>query len=191
MIIKKHPAYPSIETIVGTKTILRKLEEGDLKKTLTWLRDPSVNKFLSQDFSGFTREQEFQWFNFMRNSYRDIVFAIETKDERIHIGNCGLHRINWIQKSCELGIVIGEKEFWNKGYGSDVIRSVANFAFTKLNISRIRLNVYQYNPRAIRAYEKCGFKKIKTLKNDHFYEGKYWDTFVMELVKPEPRYKNQ
>ncbi|MBC7333862.1 MAG: GNAT family N-acetyltransferase [Actinobacteria bacterium] len=184
MIIRKHPAYLSVEAIVGDRTVLRKLEEGDLQRTLKWLRDPSVNKFLSQDFSSFTQEQEFQWFNFMKNSCRDIVFAIETKDEHIHIGNCGLHKINWIQKSCELGIVIGEKNFWNKGYGSDAIRSVVSFAFNRLGISRIRLNVYQYNVRAIRAYEKCGFKKIKTLKNDHLYEGKYWDTFVMELVKP-------
>ncbi len=176
--------YPDIylkNNIIGKKTILRKLEEKDLDKTLAWLRDSCVNKFLSQDFKNLTKEHEIQWFGSIQNSRKDIAFAIDTKDKYVHIGNCDLRKINLIKRSCELGIVIGEKKYWNKGYGLDTIKSLIDFAFNKLNLRCIELNVYKYNHRAIKLYKKCGFKEKKVLKKNHFYDGKYWDTFVMEI----------
>ena len=176
--------YPDIylkNNITGRKTILRKLEKKDLDKSLVWLKDPCVNKFLSQDFKNLTIEHEIQWFRRVQNSQKDIVFAIDTKGNHVHIGNCDLRKINCIEKSCELGIVIGEKKYWNKGYGLDAVNSLIDFAFNKLNLNCIELNVYKYNHRAIKLYKKCGFKGKKVLKKNHFYDGKYWDTLVMEI----------
>jgi len=181
--LRKRPSNCLEKNIAGRKTILRKLEEKDLNNCLIWFKDSSVNKFLSQDFSNLTKAQEIQWFRCIQNSKKDLVFAIDTKDRYIHIGNCGLHKINWIKKSCELGIMIGEKNYWNKGYGLDAIKIMINFAFDKLNLVRIELNVYEYNHRAIKVYSKCGFKTINVLKKNHHYDGKFWDTFVMELRK--------
>lgn len=182
MIIKQTYLY-SEENIIGKKTILRKLREEDLENSLIWFNDPSVNKYLSQNFSKLSREQEIQWFKFIQKSKKDMVFAIDTKDKYIHIGNCGLHKINMIKKVCELGIVIGNKNYWNKGYGSDAVKNLTSYALDKLNFNSIRLNVYEYNIRAIKVYKNCGFKIIKILKNDHYYDRIYWDTFVMELKK--------
>lgn len=181
--IKQYLNYYPEEDIVGEKTILRKLSEKDLEKSLVWFRDSAVNKFLSHNFCDFTKEQEIQWFRFIQNSKRDLLFSINTKDEHLHIGNCGLHKINWVRKSCELGIVIGEKNCWNKGYGTDAIKSMVNFAFNKLNLLKIQLNVYEYNFRAIKSYKKSGFKIVKVLRKNHFYNGNYWDTLIMELTK--------
>lgn len=173
--------YP--EKIKGKKTIIRKLEQKDLKESLKWLKDPQVNRFLSQDFSHFDQKQEDQWYEFIQDSNNDLAFAIETTEGR-YIGNCALHKINWFKKTAEFGIVIGEKEFWNKGYGSDAVRIITDFATGPLGIKKIVLNVYEYNKRAIKVYQNCGFKLRRVLKKDHFYNQKKWDTYIMEYVKP-------
>lgn len=176
--------YP-VQKFFGKKTILRTLEKKDLKRSFVWLKDPSVNMYLSHNFRDYTEEQELKWFEFVQSSNNDVVFAIEDIDTHLHIGNCALHKIDWEKESCEVGIVIGEKNYWNKGYGSDAIKSIINFALYKLNLGSIKLDVYRYNRRAINVYRKCGFKLIQIEKRNHFYNGKYWDTLLMGLKKTE------
>jgi len=180
---KKNLNNYSAQKIIGRKIILRVLEKGDLKRTLAWLKDSSVNMYLSQNFCDYTEDQELKWFKFIQSSNNDMVFAIEDINTNLHIGNCALHKINWEKGACELGIVIGEKGYWNKGYGSDAIINVTKFAMSELNLKSIKLNVYKYNRRAIKVYKKCGFKLIQTLKKNHLYNGKYWDTLIMEFKK--------
>ncbi|MGM0365625.1 MAG: GNAT family N-acetyltransferase [Actinomycetota bacterium] len=170
--------YPETK-IVGRKTIIRKLEERDLDKSLLWLKDPEVNKYLSQDFAGLNKQQEDEWYQFMKRSKNDLAFAIETTTGR-YIGNCALHKINWFRKTAEFGIVIGEKNYWNKGYGTEAVKIVISYATRKLKLRSIVLNVYEYNKRAIKAYQKCGFLLKKILQKDHYYNRRYWDTYVME-----------
>jgi len=79
-----------------------------LKKSLAWLKDPTINKFLSQDFSDLTERQEEEWFNHMAKSEHDFIFAIDSKQGKF-IGNCALHKINWFRRRAEFGIVIGDK----------------------------------------------------------------------------------
>ncbi len=169
------------DIINGGKVILRILDEDDLKKCLSWLKDPQVNKFLSQDFNDLTEMDELKWLREIKSSGKELVFAIEDKVQKNYIGNCGLHKINWDEKVATLGIVIGEKEYWGKGYGTDSINSIIGFAKNKLLMKTLQLNVYEYNNRAIRVYENCGFRRKDVLKKNHYYGGKYWDTFIMEL----------
>ncbi|HEY4696194.1 MAG TPA: GNAT family protein [Candidatus Hydromicrobium sp.] len=176
--------YP-VRKISGKKTTLRVLEKKDLRRSLVWLKDPSVNMYLSHSFRDYTEEQELKWFEFVQNSNNDVVFAIEDIDTHLYIGNCALHKIDWEKESCEMGIVIGEKNYWNKGYGSDAIKNIINFALFNLNLKSIKLDVYRYNRRAITVYRKCGFKLVQIEKRSHFYNGKYWDTLLMEFKKPE------
>ncbi|HAJ95971.1 MAG TPA: hypothetical protein DCP02_07040 [Actinobacteria bacterium] len=172
--------------IPGGKVILRPLGKQDLARSLQWLTDPLVNKYLSQNFRDLTARQEEEWFNYIQDSQQDMVFAILDRGAGSHIGNCALHKIDKNGGSCELGIIIGEKEYWGKGFGTDSIRILVNFALKELSLSRIWLNVYTYNHRAIKAYGKCSFKQIKVLKRNHLYNGKYWDTLIMEYME-KPR----
>ncbi len=160
--------------------MLRKLLRRDLEKSIVWLKDPSVNKFLSHDFYNLTVEQEKSWYEYLQNSKKDLIFAILDKKDLKHIGNCSLHKIDLEEHVCEIGIIIGENKYWNKGFGSDAIKSIVQFSFKDLNLSKLQLNVYCYNKRAIKAYRKCGFLQLKILEKNHFYDGKYWDTIVME-----------
>jgi len=178
---RNYPAkYPNKE-IAGSKIILRKLQEDDLKKSLLWLKDPTVNKFLSQNFRELTEEQELKWYNFMQSSENDLVFAILDKKTGQHIGNCALHKINNWKRNCELGIVIGDKHYWNHGFGTDAVKCLVDFAFSHLSLNSVKLNVYQYNKRAMQAYIKCGFRITGRQKKNHLYDGEYWDTIIMEI----------
>ncbi len=165
--------------MMGRKTLVRKLEARDLGQSLLWLKDPEVNRYLSQDFANLNKKQEDQWFDFMKRSKNDQAFAIETKSGH-YIGNCALHKINWFSKTAEFGIVIGEKNYWDRGYGTEAVNMIIRYAVSILGLKSIRLNVYEYNKRAIRVYHKCGFKLKKILKKDHYYHRRYWDTLVME-----------
>ncbi len=171
----------AVRRILGKKTILRPLEKRDLKKSLVWLKDPSVNMYLSQNFREYDKRKEQKWFEFIKGSKNDIVFAIEDIKTNFHIGNCSLHKIDWEKGSCEMGIMIGDKDYWDKGYGSDVIKSIIKFSLSDLKLKNIILNVYSYNKRAIKVYKKFGFKIIEIQNKEHFYDGKLWDTLVMEF----------
>lgn len=164
----------------GTMVSLRKIRKNDLKSCIKWFRDPDVAKFLSNSVKNMTEERELEWFNFINSSGCDIVFAIISKCDGQYIGNCGLHKIDWKEKRCEFGIFIGNKEYWNKGYGTDTLKTVIDFAFFSLGLEKIKLLVYEYNHRAIKVYENCGFAPVNKLKNYHLYNNIYWDTYVME-----------
>ena len=171
---------PKNKRIIGEKITLRKIRKTDLSACVRWLSDPEVTKFLSDSVKNVTDRQELEWFNFIDSSSNDMVFALVAKKDCKYIGNCGLHKIDWQQKTCELGIFIGEKSFWNKGYGTDATRAIANFVFKNLKLDKIRLLVYEYNDRAIKVYQGCGFVIEDVLKKDHLYNNIYWDTYVME-----------
>ena len=173
-----------VKNELNSKNIcLRSLDEKDLKRVLGWLKDPRVNMFLSQDFKDLTIQKEKEWLAYINGSARDVVFAIVYRDSNTHIGNCGIHKIDHAAGSCELGIFIGEKGYWNKGYGSEAVDLIKDYVFYILKISKIYLNVYEYNNRAIKVYNKCGFVIKKTIVKDHLYNGKYWDTYHMEIYK--------
>lgn len=169
--------------LAGKNVCLRFLVEDDLKRVLAWLKDPEVNMYLSQDFKDLTIKKELDWLEYIRQSPRDAVFAIILKEKDLHIGNCGVHKIDYCASCAEMGIFIGEKKHWDKGYGSEAVDLVKHYVFDVLNLLKIYLNVYEYNHRAIKVYKNCGFRIKKILRKEHLFAGKYWDTYNMEITK--------
>jgi len=165
------------------KILIRPILKKDLPQTIKWLKDPEVNKFLASDFKDLTLEKELDWLREMNSSLIDFVFAIDERKSKKYIGNCGMHKVDWENKTCEFGIVIGDKDYWGKKFGSDTINAIIRFVFDKLNLLKIKLFVYEYNSRAIKAYKKHGFTVKEILIKDHLYENFYWNTLVMEIKK--------
>jgi len=163
------------------KILIRPLTKNDLPQTISWLKDPQIHKFLASNFEDITFEKELEWLKEMHSSLIDFVFAIEDKKLKKYIGNCGLHKIDWENKACEFGIIIGDKNYWGRNFGTDTIKAAMRLAFKKLNLLKMKLFVYEYNDRAISAYKKCGFKVKEILIRDHLFENYCWDTLVMEI----------
>jgi diamine N-acetyltransferase len=169
--------------ICGTKTRLRRIEREDIPTFVRWFSDPDVREFLLLNRPISVAEEE-RWFEAQLQATDSEIFAIETNDG-VHIGNIGLHDINWTHRRAEMGIVIGERTFWGKGYGSDAIDVLLRFAFHELNLHRVSLKVYEDNARAIRAYEKCGFKHEGRLREAIYRKGSYYGEMVMGILRPE------
>ena len=111
----------------------------------------------------------------------EYQFAIETKDERRLIGQCGFVKINWKNRVGELAILIGEKDCRGKGYGADAIQTLCTFGFMEMNLRKIKALVFDFNEAALRCYEKCGFQREGVLKQEIYREGAYHDVVCMAL----------
>jgi RimJ/RimL family protein N-acetyltransferase len=138
-------------------------------------------------FAPMGRAQEERWFEDMVKRTDDYLFAIEVQanNQWVHIGNVGLHRIDWRSRSAVFGIAIGDKASWGKGYGTDATRTMLRFAFGELNLHRVELEVFDYNSRAIRAYEKAGFRREGTRRQAHYHDGQYHDAHWMAVLRDE------
>lgn len=171
--------------ILGRRVRLRALEETDLERCYTWINDPEVTEHLTTRFP-ISMHDERQWLLRASSGDGDKVFAIETAAGE-HIGNIGLHRIRYLDGNAELGILIGAKERWNQGYGTDAILTLLRFAFEEMNLHRVYLRVDADNPRAIRCYEKCGFAREGTLREATYRRGLYKDQYIMSVLAQEFR----
>jgi RimJ/RimL family protein N-acetyltransferase len=173
--------------IEGTIVNLRAQEMGDLERNQRWLNDREVMRFLSGRYQFSMLAEE----NWMRErtgkpmAYGgDMGFAIDTKDGR-HIGNTGLHRASPENRSADLGIMIGEKDCWGRGFGTDAMRTLIRLGFEEMNLNRIALDVYDFNERAIASYLKVGFVEEGRRRKDIYRYGAYVDVVMMAILRED------
>jgi len=112
-------------------------------------------------------------------------FTIRTLADDKLIGELNLDVVDWSGRDAFVGLGIGETEYWSKGYGTDVMNILLRFAFTEINLRRVTLTVFEYNPRAIRSYEKAGFQHEGRLRQVLNKEGKRWDMLYMGILREE------
>jgi len=173
--------------IYGERIRLRGVERSDLPQFKEWLNDPEVIEGLGM-YLPLSMSDEEQWFEGM--SKRDPVekpLAIDIREDngwRL-IGNTSFFNLEWTNRSAELGIFIGDKSLWNKGYGTETVCLLLRHGFEALNLHRIYLRVYSTNPRARRSYEKAGFVLEGTLREAVYRHGKYVDMHVMSVLRSE------
>lgn len=141
-----------------SKISLRKLKMSDKDYFAKWWRDKDLLKLTSGILEKISDKEVDTYFTPMLKS-PDYHFIITTDKQPIGHISLSKRRNDWY----ETQIVIGEKEYWSNGYGSKAIESIIRKAL-KLDIEKIYLEVRSTNLRAVRAYEKCGFNKIRTIK---------------------------
>jgi RimJ/RimL family protein N-acetyltransferase len=173
----------TVSVILGKLVRLRAIEKTDLASCHRWFNDPEVTRYMLATYPISALAEE-GWVDSAARSQSptDRAFAIETHDGA-HIGNIGLHRIDWIARHADAGIVIGEKEYWGRGYGTDAMRALLKLAFDAMNLHKVTLGVFEGNPRALRCYEKCGFRVIGTRVEHRFKEGRYLNEVMMEILR--------
>ena len=113
------------------------------------------------------------------------LFSIRRLEDDKLIGELALDVVNWSGGDAFVGLGIGETEYWGRGYGTDVMNVLLRFAFTEVNLRRVTLSVFEYNPRAIRSYEKTGFRHEGRLRAMLNKEGKRWDILYMGILREE------
>jgi RimJ/RimL family protein N-acetyltransferase len=170
----------------GELVTLGPIQREYLPRYVEWLNDWEIRRFLAPTLAHpYTMEDEEEWFNQQRQAKNEHHFAILTREQDQLIGNCGLHQIDGSNHNAILGIFIGDKNYWSKGYGTDATRTLLRFAFGEANLHRVELEVFAFNPRAIRMYEKVGFKLEGVRRQALFREGAWHDEHIMAILQDE------
>lgn len=172
--------------LIGDKCYLRGIEENDLcGNYFQWFNDQNVTQFMSNGaFPNSTKKMK-HFLEHISSSQNDIVLAIINKENDHHVGNIGIHRINWIYRIGELGIIIGEKSEQNRGIGSEAIQLILNHSFYRLNLNKIFLLTDENNIAAIKSFKKNGFIQEGLLRKDCFRKGKYVNSVYMGCLRED------
>lgn len=164
---------------------LRALEPGDIDALIRWVNDAAVTLYLSQAVAyPASASDGYRWLEELSRSHTERVFAIETPKGRL-IGSAGLHAIRWVDRKAELAVMIGERDCWNRGYGTWAVREVLRRGFEEMSLRRIYLRVASNHDAAIRVYRKCGFQSEGLLRKDRYVGRGYADTLMMSVLKEE------
>lgn len=170
----------------GKLVRLAAMQRDYLPKFVEWVNDYETAGFINPGLiTPFSLEDENEWFDEMRKSKDSKLFAILTLDEDKVIGNCGLGRISWKNRHATFGILIGDKQYWSRGYGTDATQTLMRYAFAEMGLNRVELWVFANNTRAIRCYEKAGFKLEGTRRQSIFRGGRWWDEHLMALLRDD------
>ena len=191
--------------IYGERIRFRGIERVDLPTFVNWLNDPDVRQgiLVHQPVSQAGEENWFE--RMLKRSPDEHVLGIEVRlpgeaglpseagspgeaggeVQWKLIGSLAFNDIDWRSRISEFGIMIGDKTYWNRGYGTEAVRLLAKHGFNTLNLNRIFLHVFENNPRAIRAYEKAGFVHEGRERQAEFKQGEYMDVLVMSILKDE------
>jgi RimJ/RimL family protein N-acetyltransferase len=173
--------------IIGKRIRLRHAERSDLPTFVRWLNDPEVRAGISAYLPMSMAEEE-KWFEKSQErppEERNLCIEVQQGNEWIFIGSTAFFDFNWRSRKAEIGIMIGEKSFWNQGYGTETMLLMLQHGFETLNLHRIYLKVYATNPRAIRAYEKVGIVHEARQREAHYDNGVYSDDLIMSVLRHE------
>jgi len=172
--------------IYGDGVRLRAIEREDIPTFVRWFNDPEIRSYILM-FRPMSLANEERWFESLADRKDDFVFAVEALigEQWVHIGNVGLESIDWKNSCCMFGIVLGEKQYWSQGYGTKTAKTILRYAFNELNLHRVELEVFAYNKRAIRCYEKAGFRHEGTRRQSRFHDGQYHDAYRMGILREE------
>jgi len=168
----------------GSLVGLGPLVHGHIPLYLQWMNDPEVTRGLGRS-GPFTLEEEERWYERAASDGRGVTFTIYEVASGEPIGTCGLHDLNHLNGRATFGIAIGDKRYWNRGYGTEATRLTLDYAFNILPLRNVMLSVYSFNPRAQRAYEKAGFRVIGRRRGSVFLAGRQYDEILMDAISEE------
>ena len=173
--------------LLGDRIYLSPLaaDEEEIELFAKWLNDFETSDYIgrSNAITTFEAEKEFLTKKALNN--KDIQLAIVTIDENKFIGTVSLENIDYINRTAILGIFIGDEENRNKGYGTEAIRLILDFGFNYINLNNIKLDLMEFNQRAYKCYQKCGFKEYGRRRKCRFINGKYYDKIEMDVLAEE------
>ncbi len=169
--------------LIGERIYLSPRNNEDIEKFTEWLNDFETTDYIGRSGAIMTIEKEKEYLE--SHSGDEANFSIIRLEDDEIIGTVGLEYINHLNRRATLGIFIGEKEDRNKGYGTEAIKMLLEYGFKYLNLNNIKLDLMEFNERAYRCYQKCGFKEYGRRRKCNFINGKYYDTIEMDILAEE------
>lgn len=163
----------SLTKISGNLVSLKPLSTDGKKQIENWDQDPEVSQY---------REP----YNPSASKLESINFGIYVDKDKLQlIGSIGISSIDLKNNHAEIGMAIGNKNCWGKGIGTESVKLVLKYCFTTLNLNKVYLDVWEDNTRAIKCYQKCGFKNDGLMRQHVFKDSKYHSKLIMSILKSE------
>ena len=183
---------PHYKKLVGDQCYLSPVSSEDAARMTQWLNDLQVMIPLGDEAytpMSLEKTQEFIGEDIKKQRH---IFSIVGLATDAHIGWCLLFDVDHINRRAILGIAIGDKDYWGKGYGQEAIRLLLNYGFNLLNLNNIMLGVFAFNERAIHCYQKVGFREIGRRRQARIIGGIKYDAVLMDILAEEfqPVYVN-
>jgi len=175
--------YPFLE---GERLYLRVIRSSDVNDAYyPWMNDPETTQYLESRFFPNSKESLLEYVKSFQSGNQDSLFlAIVLKEKHRHIGNIKLGPINRSHRFAGVGILIGEKDCWGKGYASEAIALLAEYAFRTLTLHKLIAGCYEPNQGALKAFKKAGFQIEGVRKKHRFFNGKYVDNILLGRINP-------
>lgn len=170
----------------GEKVYLRGLRRDDLVGTYAeWLDDHDVTRYLEAGRTPNTAEAMQRYYDAHANSPNHAVFAICERASDRHVGNVKLGPIHWVHRYAEWGILLGAKDCWGKGYGTEATRLSVRYAFERLNLRKVVLGVAADHKAAVEVYRRVGFREEGRVAELLYIDGAYQDKLVMGVTREQ------
>jgi RimJ/RimL family protein N-acetyltransferase len=173
-------------TFVGRRVCLRPLARQDLVYLRKWLGDAEIRGLIGET-SPMSKAESEKFLEKVRGDTERAWFMVVVKESSRVIGEAGLLRMDRAWRTTDVSVIIGEKEEWGKGYGTEVVLLLLNYAFRHLDFHRAAVGVVGFNERALRFWEKVGFRKEGVQRDGYYYDGKYHDFVLMSILDDEFR----
>ena len=170
--------------LVGDTIYLSPRNSEDVEIFTKWLNDFQVTDGTGRSGLMVTLNGEKAYLEKIHDN-ENYCFVIVTLENDEMIGTIGLEKMNYRNRSAELGIFIGDETYRGKGIGKEAIYLILDYGFNYLNLNSIQLSVLSFNERAITCYKKCGFKEAGRLREDYYLNGKYYDKILMDILRSE------
>lgn len=174
----------------GELTNLRAIERADAGALFRWFNDPAVMYGWGLPDATVslneTQRRIETWLDEESRRGRPVAFVIEDLTGE-PVGLAIVSRIDETHRSCELSLLIGEQAAWGQGYGTDALTTIADACFEEWQVHRLQLRVEADNARAIRLYERCGFRREAALRDASYHSGRFHDLYVYGLLATDPR----
>jgi RimJ/RimL family protein N-acetyltransferase len=171
--------------LTGEKIGLRAVRLEDAGLLAGWMNDDQVTYFM---FTGQRPIAPWQVLEDLRRQLESpahTLFMVEDRATGVAIGSAGLYDIHQTARKAEFRVLLGAKEFWNKGYGTEVTELLTFYGFDRLNLNKVWLGVTAENVGAVRAYQKAGFKSEGRLRQELYRNGRYYDAIRMSILREE------
>ncbi|MGI6173214.1 MAG: GNAT family N-acetyltransferase [Christensenellales bacterium] len=174
--------------VIGENIVLREFRAEDISAMRAWVTDNDTARFLGGTYNRPNTWEDTE--NYLRNILNGNAggynFAVAEKETLRYIGQCNLLSVDFLSRSAELAIVLCP-DAQGTGIGFEAVKLLLSYAFDTLNLNRVWLKVWDDNERAIRCYQKAGFRIEGTLREDGYREGRFRDRLIMGILRREAR----
>jgi RimJ/RimL family protein N-acetyltransferase len=178
--------------LTGEKVYLCPIEREDLEPLRSWRNQHKFRKYF-REYREIGKDMQIKWYETkVINDPSTIMFSVRMKESDELLGCCGLCYINWVHRNADLSLYIGWKNAYidNEGYAEEACRLLFDYGFGELGLMKIWTEIYEFDAPKYELYSSIGMNQDGLLRNQYFYDGKWWNSRIISMLSEKWINKN-